>query len=373
LAGIYIHIPFCKQFCFYCDFYKSANYKYVDPFMDAIVQEIDLQANFTHEIIDTVYFGGGTPSSVSIRHIELILSKLSEVFNLSEKAEISFEVNPDDVDCAYYLQLKNIGINRLSIGIQSFNDDILKFLNRRHDAKQAINSIKDAQFSGFTNISVDLIYGIPKQRIDEFVNDLNIFLDLDIKHLSAYHLGIEQGTQFGRMLKKGSLTEVNEADSLLFYKELTKSLSDNDFEHYEISNFAKEGFYSKHNRSYWKNAIYIGFGPGAHSFNGNFRFWNVSSVKDYIQNINEGTNWFEQEELDMLAKYNEYILTGLRTQWGCDLEKIRTTFGVKYYKHCLRIIKEFKESSIIRSKNNHFILNEDVLLQSDYYIGEFIF
>jgi len=373
LAGIYIHIPFCKQFCYYCDFYKSANYKYVDPFMDAIIKEIDLQANFTDEIIDTIYFGGGTPSSVSIRHIELILKKLTEIFIISEAAEITFELNPDDVDCGYYLKLKNIGINRLSIGIQSFNDDVLKFLNRRHNAKQAINSIKDAQFSGFTNISIDLIYGIPKQEINDFKKDLKKFFDLDIKHLSAYHLGIEPRTQFGRMLKTGSLTEVSETDSLLFYKDLTKSLTDKGFEHYEISNFAKDGFYSKHNKSYWNNAIYIGFGPGAHSYNRNFRFWNVSSVKDYIQNINDGANWFEHEELNILAKYNEYILTGLRTQWGCNLEKIRDNFGIKYYKHCLRIINQFDENSIIRIKKKQFILNEAVLLQSDYYIGKFIF
>ena len=372
MAGIYVHIPFCKQFCYYCDFYKSANYKYVAPFMDSILHEIDLRSAFTDEIIDTIYFGGGTPSSISIDRIALILNKIFSVFPVSKTVSISIELNPDDLDFSYFLTLKDIGFSRLSIGIQSFDDKILNFLHRSHNAKQALACIKEAKLAGFSDISIDLIYGIPNQSLQHLANDLQTFYEFDIKHLSAYHLGIEQGTQFGRMVKKGTLTAINEKDSEKFYRLLTKSLSDNFFEHYEISNFAKDGFYSKHNRAYWNNSIYLGFGPGAHSYNKVFRFWNVSSIKKYVDCLKNDIIWFEKEELTEQDKYNEYILTGLRTQWGCSFSKIKSRFGLKTYEYCLRIVDKFKKDNIVRIVDDSFILNEQYFLQADYYISQFI-
>ena len=372
MAGIYIHIPFCKKICYYCDFYKSANYRYVDEFIDAILKEISYKKGFTKEVIETIYFGGGTPSSISIKNIELILNQLYTTFNISEEPEITFEINPDDVYFEYLHKLKSIGINRLSIGIQSFNDKILNFLNRRHNLKQSIHSIIHAQKLGFNNISIDLIYGIPHQSITDFLSDLDTFFSFGLNHLSAYHLTIEDKTHFGRMLKKGVLSEVNEKESLLFYNELINKMGKNNYSHYEISSFAKSDYYSKHNMSYWKNIPYIGFGPSAHSYDGSSRYWNIESVKKYIKQINTNESYFDKENLTVIDKFNEYIITGLRTKWGCNLDNIKLKFGDTYYEHCKKTISELSEFYVFNSSKNIFALSEKLLLQSDFYIEKFI-
>lgn len=372
MAGIYIHIPFCKKICYYCDFYKSTNYRFVDQFIEAIIKEISFKRNFANEIIESIYFGGGTPSSIPIYHIELILNVLYKTFNISEKTEITFEINPDDVDLKYLETLRSIGVNRLSIGIQSFNDYVLKFLNRRHNAKQSINSIKNAQAARFDNISIDLIYGIQNQMIKDFITDLQYFFSFELTHLSAYHLTIEEKTHFGKMLKKGVIAEVEEAKSILFYDELINIMKENNYDHYEISNFAIPGYYAKHNMSYWKNIPYIGLGPSAHSYNGNSRYWNISSVKEYIKKIESEIEYFEMETLNSIDKFNEYLLTGLRTKWGCDLNIIKTKFGDKFYKHCVRMLKVMKGNNVLRTDKGIFFLSEKSLLQSDYLIERFI-
>ncbi len=372
MAGIYIHIPFCKKICYYCDFYKSANYRYVTDFMIALQKEIILKSNFTDEKITTIYFGGGTPSSVSLTHIETILQALYRNFSIIEAAEITFEINPDDVDFAYLKALRSLGINRLSIGIQSFNETILQFLNRRHTARQSVQVIKDAKNAGFNNISIDLIYGIPNQQINDFIHDLELFRSFQLSHLSAYHLTIEEKTQFGRMLKKGTLSEVKETKSLNFYNQLINFMRAGNYEHYEISNFALTNCYSEHNMSYWKNIPYIGLGPSAHSYNGNSRFWNTSSVKAYIENITKNKAYFEQETLNETDKFNEYIITGLRTKWGCNLAYIKANFGEKQSKFCLNILEDNKNSYFFNIDNQQFALSEKALLQSDFYIEKFI-
>ena len=372
MAGIYIHIPFCKKICYYCDFYKSANYRYVNQFIKTIVKEIVLKKNFTNEKIETIYFGGGTPSSIPIDEIKIILNQLYTTFNIIERPEITFEINPDDVNLDYLHRLRNSGINRLSIGIQSFKDPILKFLNRRHNATQSVNSIIDAQTVGFDNISIDLIYGIQNQTVNHFMTDLEAFFSFGLNHLSAYHLTIEENTQFGRMLKRGAISEVKETESLIFYNELINIMSKKNYIHYEISNFALPGYYSKHNMSYWKNVSYIGLGPSAHSYNFNSRFWNIDSVQKYIHKIENNEEYFEIETLENFEKFNEYIITGLRTKWGCDLNVIKIKFGEKYLKHCNNIIYEKLKNGVIIKDENKFFLSEKSLLQSDFQIEKFI-
>lgn len=372
MAGIYIHIPFCKKICYYCDFYKSANYRYVDKFIEAIIKEISLKKDFTKENIETIYFGGGTPSSIPIKNIELILNKLYSTFDIIKDPEITFELNPDDSDLKYLEQLKNYGINRLSIGIQSFNDSILKFLNRRHSAKQSAKSIINAQKVGFENISIDLIYGIPNQTLNEFLIDLEKFFRFGLKHLSAYHLSIEDKTHFSRMLKKGSIIEVKENESFLFYNNLINLINKKNYIHYEISNFALTGFFSKHNMSYWNNVSYIGLGPSAHSYDGNSRYWNIDSVQEYIKKIDKNIGYFDLENLNIIDKFNEYIITGLRTKWGCDLNFINKKFGVKYYQHCNKILSDLIEYDIIIRNESSFFLSQKSFLQSDYHIEKFI-
>jgi len=327
VAGIYIHIPFCKKFCYYCDFYKSANYRFVDAYIGVLIKEISLKKDFTSEQINTIYFGGGTPSSIDLKHISSILKKLNKSFNVSNNAEITFEINPDDVDLEYFKGLKNLGINRLSLGIQSFNNRVLKFLNRRHNAGQATDSIKFAKTAGFVDISIDLIYGIPGQEINDFENDLSVFFDLGLTHLSAYHLTIEEKTHFGRLQQKKLLNEIGEGQSLRFYDSLIVKMKNNGYDHYEISNFSLPTYHSKHNKAYWEQKTYIGFGPSAHSFDKNSRYWNISSVKNYINLLNIDAQYFEKERLNRSDKFNEYIITGLRTKQGCLLEFIQNEFG----------------------------------------------
>ncbi len=373
MAGIYIHIPFCKKICYYCDFYKSANFRYVDDFFKALVKEISFKSNFVNEQIETIYFGGGTPSSVSLSNIELTLKKLYQHFPIVSSPEITFEINPDDVDLAYLRSLRAIGINRLSIGVQSFNNSILTFLHRRHNAEQSINVISDSVNAGFKNISIDLIYGIPNQKLSDFENDLKIFKSFNLSHLSAYHLSIEEKTHFGRMLKKGVISEINDTESSLFYNKLIKFMKLNDYVHYEISSFALASSYSKHNTSYWQNVPYIGFGPSAHSYDGNYRYWNISSVKEYIVNIELNKPYFESEKLDRIDKFNEYIITGLRTKWGCDLYYIKNYFDISFYEHCMKILNNSRDQVFIIGDDRKFSLSEEALFKSDFYIEKFIF
>ncbi len=329
MAGIYIHIPFCKRRCFYCDFYTTVNVLNIDIFIDALVKEIINRKNFLlyTEEIETLYFGGGTPSLLTKAHYDKILTIISKYYNLKSNIEFTIEANPEDLTKLKIKELKELGVNRLSIGSQSFNLYILNYLNRKHNPQQAIECVYNSFNSGIENISIDLIYGIPVLSNDQWLETIHTALSLPIKHFSAYHLTIEPKTTFSYLKDKGKFQEIDEEDSLHQFNVVHEIAETNGFEHYEISNFAKPGYRSKHNSNYWLGIPYIGFGPSAHSFDGSARYYNISDLKKYIENIDDIGQITQKENLSTKEKINEQILIHLRRVEGLDLENITQQFG----------------------------------------------
>lgn len=328
MSGIYIHIPFCKSKCSYCDFYSVANNKKLADFIPALLKEIEIRKEYlTDKNIETIYFGGGTPSQLDIQDIEIILNQIYTHFPIKADAEISFEANPDDLNINYLESLKNLGINRLSIGLQSINNDILKFLRRRHTAEDAISSVENANKCGFKNISVDLIYGIPGLSEKMWQETLQKTFQLPIKHLSAYHLGIEENTLMHRQLKENRLQVINEELSFKQYYDLLEISSTYNINQYEISNFAKPGYKSKHNSSYWQRIEYLGFGPSAHSYYHNKRAFNISDLNLYCKNIMKSETYYETETLSVSDQINEAIMLSLRTINGLNINDFEKDFG----------------------------------------------
>lgn len=364
MAGIYIHIPFCKQKCHYCNFYSTVSLKYRDAFIDALNREIISRKNYLYnEKVTTIYFGGGTPSMLSINEITQIITTLKDNYNVSDIVEITLEANPDDLNKELINNLKNYTpINRFSIGIQSFFDDDLTYLNRVHNSKQAKKSIEQIISAGFQNITIDLIYGIPTLTEKKWKENLNIFFDYNIPHLSSYSLTVEQKTALHVLIKKKKLANIDEVQSIAHFKILMEEVEKQNFTHYEISNFAKEGYYSKHNSIYWLGGHYLGLGPSAHSYNGYSRQWNVMNIKKYSEELITENIVDEIEKLTTDQMYNEYVLTSLRTSWGCDIEHITNIFGSEFSNHFLKNI----ESSIINKKivcsaNTYTLTNEGKL------------
>ncbi len=371
MAGIYLHIPFCKQICHYCDFYKVGSGKQKAEFIGALLKEFKLRKDTLTDKVETIYFGGGTPSVLSKEELKAIFTELYNNYDISPEAEITIEVNPDDVSEKYYTELLESGFNRLSIGIQSFNDDILKFLNRRHNAKSAYNSIEYAKSAGFSNISADLIYGIPSQSILDFVSDLSDIIHYRIPHLSAYHLGIEEGTYFGRLKKENRFHEIDEGLSELFFDTLTDWAEENFFDHYELSNFAFNEKYSLHNKNYWFHIPYLSFGPSAHSFINNKRYHNVANLQKYINGINEGKDFVTVEQLTDINLFNEYVMLRLRTMWGIDLNEVAALFGSEYMSHLLAVYSKFEGSGYINISGDYMCLTREGFFVSDFLFKEF--
>ena len=299
-----------------------------------MIKELDLRENYLKsKKLNSLYFGGGTPSILNQKEIELLFNKVRGKYLIDENTEISFECNPDDLDKEKLLLLKKLGVNRLSIGIQSFNDEDLNFMNRSHNSTQAMDCVKFSQEIGFNNISIDLIFSLPNQTLKDWKRNLDIAFNLGIQHISSYSLTIEEKTKINHLIKTKAITELDDDISLQQYNLLIKESEKNDFTHYEISNFGKENYFSKHNSSYWLGNEYLGIGPSAHSYNGKSRSWNVSSNKNYIESIQKGVLPFEKEDLSQDEIYNDYIMTSLRTIWGVDLDFIKQRFGKKYYTH----------------------------------------
>lgn len=366
MAGIYIHIPFCRQKCYYCDFYKTLNSSLTNNFISTLKKEIQLNKNYLgNELIETIYFGGGTPSVLTENELTEILSFLNNEFQISPNAEITFEANPDDLSIQYLKSIYNVGVNRLSIGIQSFQNEHLKKMNRRHNVKQAVGSVENAAKIGFENISVDLIYGLPNLTDKDWNESLKWVFQLPVQHLSAYHLTYHEGTVFYSWLKKGTLKELKEPQSISQFNALIEETDKNGFKQYEISNFAKSRMYSKHNKSYWFGKKYLGLGPSAHSFNGASRRWNISSINNYIEAIKNNKLYFEEEILTENDKYNEYILTRIRTIWGVSIDFILTNFGEEKAAHFLKNINRYKTSDLVIQDNNVFTLTKNGLFVSD--------
>jgi oxygen-independent coproporphyrinogen III oxidase len=371
MAGIYIHIPFCKKLCFYCDFYHVVSEKDSTSFIDALLKEIVQRKDYLRtETVSTIYFGGGTPSVFSVQQISGILSQLRNSFRISDDCEITIEMNPDDVTPVYLNDLKSLGINRISLGIQSWHDADLKMLNRRHDASQAVSALKNTFEAGFENVTIDLIYGIPGMSLKDWESNLDFSFSFDIKHLSAYHLTIEQGTVFGKMLNKGKLEEIDENESTAQFNMLTEKAEKSGFIHYEISNFGKPGYFSIHNSNYWKQVNYLGLGPSAHSFNGYSRQWNVRDLKGYIKAVNAGKPFFEREDLDIKTRFNEYIMTSLRTMWGIDLDFVEKVFEKEGYDYVLNLSGKYRNYGLMKLEKNSLVLTNQGKLISDNIISD---
>lgn len=379
MAGIYIHVPFCKSKCAYCNFFSLASEKKVIDFVDALKREIIARKDYLRdEKVETIYFGGGTPSLLPIKCVEEILVILHKNFNISSSPEITLEINPDTVEKNQLFQLKKLGVNRMSVGIQSFHDDDLKYLGRRHDSKHALQIIDDLKSVGFEKLTLDLIYGIPTLTEEKWNKNLDIFFDTEISHLSAYALTVEPKTILGQKIEKEILQNVDEETIIRHYETLIERTKENAFEHYEISNFAKEGCRSQHNSIYWNDIEYLGLGPSAHSYDGSSRQWNVANLTQYIDadfdaDFDTDTDsglYFERELLTRDDKYNEYVMTSLRTSWGCNVKKITTDYGISYANHFLKNIKKYLDSGVMINRDDNFILTDKGMLFADGIASE---
>jgi oxygen-independent coproporphyrinogen-3 oxidase len=373
MAGIYIHIPFCKKLCFYCDFYHVISVDDYSAFIEALLKETSLRRDYLeNETVSTIYIGGGTPSVFSVKDLETILNHINKIFRVSEDCEITFEMNPDDVQPVYLDGLRRCKVNRISLGIQSWRDSDLKMLNRRHDSEGAVRALRNTLDAGFENVTIDLIYGIPGMTLKDWESNLDFSFSFNIKHLSAYHLTIEPGTVFGKMLEKGLISEIDENDSTAQFNTLTEKAENAGFIQYEISNFGKPGYFSAHNSNYWKQVSYLGLGPSAHSFNGYSRQWNLRDLKGYIKSVNTGKTFFESEELDIKKRFNEYIMTSLRTMWGIDLEYVEENFEKEGYDYVVNLAGKFKDYGLMKLEKNFLVLTNQGKLISDNIISEFM-
>jgi len=373
MAGIYLHLPFCRKLCHYCDFYHVISPDDNTAFIDALIKEASMRQEYLGtETVSTIYLGGGTPSLFSVKELGLILNRINSLYKVDPDCEITIELNPDDVTPDYLKGLKDLKINRISLGVQSWKDTDLKTLNRRHDSAQAARALEDTFRAGFENVTIDLIYGIPGMSISEWSSNLAFSLAFGIKHLSAYHLTFEPGTVFGKMLEKGLISEIDEEESAAQFNMLIETTEAAGFIHYEISNFGKPGYFSLHNSNYWRQVNYLGLGPSAHSFNGYSRQWNMKDLKGYIKAVNSGNDYYEKEELNLKTRFNEYIMTSLRTMWGIDLDYVEKTFEKEGYDYIKNLSGKFREYGLIREENKNLVLTNQGKLISDNIISEFM-
>jgi len=366
MAGIYIHVPFCKTRCIYCDFYTRTDISPKHNYISALCEEIRLRKDYiAGEDIRTIYFGGGTPSQLSYDDFNKVFDTIYSEFRVQPDAEITMEANPDDLTPQYLETLRKLPFNRLSIGIQSFNDEELSFLKRRHSAAKAIEAVRLCKSLGYDNISIDLMYGLPNQTMDIWENNLDTAIELDIQHISSYHLIYEQGTRLYRLFKMGDIIPVDEDLSVDMFSVMIDRLTSAGFEHYEISNFSRNGLYSKHNSSYWLGAKYLGLGPAAHSYDGQNRAWNIASISKYIEGIVNKTPNLEIEYLDENTRYNDFILTGMRTKWGLNLSELESRFGPKMKNFCLKSAQKYINQDFLSLENNILKLTRKGIFISD--------
>jgi oxygen-independent coproporphyrinogen-3 oxidase len=351
MAGIYIHIPFCKQACHYCDFHFSTSMKKKEEMVMALAKEIEMRKNeFQDEQVETIYFGGGTPSILAVSDITLLIDSVYSNYNIVENPEITVEANPDDLSKERIIELSYNKINRLSIGIQSFFEEDLKLMNRAHNSAEAKKCLEFAT-QHFENISIDLIYGIPGLSNDKWRENIALALSFGVKHISSYALTVEPKTALATFVKNGTIVKPDDDVAFEQFHILINTLLENDFVHYELSNFGKENYFSKNNSAYWLGKKYIGIGPSAHSFDGKERGWNVSNNSKYIASILNNFLPIEKEFLTKTDLYNEYVMTGLRTIWGVSLIKIENDFGVEYLNYLIINSKRFIEDEQLILEN----------------------
>ncbi|MBO4463216.1 MAG: radical SAM family heme chaperone HemW [Prevotella sp.] len=388
MAGLYIHIPFCASRCVYCGFFSTTHLDKRQAYVEALCREMQLRSlvgpispispispmgPITSQI-DTVYLGGGTPSQLSAEQLQQLFLYISNVYDVSPKAEVTIECNPDDVSTPFVATLSRLPVNRVSMGAQSFNDERLHFLRRRHRAAQVGEAVQLLRSAGISNISIDLMYGFPDETMDEWNADIDASLALEVEHLSAYALSYEEGTSLYTMLQQGKVKELDEELQREMYYTLKDRLEASGYEHYELSNFARkeerekrneEGFRSRHNSSYWNHTPYIGIGAGAHSFDGRHRQWNVADIDQYVKAIGEGRVPADGEEIDDLTRYNETVMTALRTVDGIQLDKLSSVERA----HCLAQAKKFLDCDWLCRPDDHTLrLTRDGLFVSDTVI-----
>ena len=365
MSGIYIHIPFCKQACHYCDFHFSTSLKKKSELVSALQNELVLRKNeLPNEPIKTIYFGGGTPSLLNLEELTAIFKTIYTEFTIAENPEITLEANPDDLSEEKINELANSKINRLSIGVQSFFEEDLKLMNRAHNAEEALNSIKLAR-SKFDNISVDLIYGIPGMSNERWQKNIQILLDLDIPHISSYALTVEPNTALQKFIEKGKIKPVDDAAAAQHFETLRTVLKNAGFEHYEFSNYGKPGYFSQNNTAYWLGKPYLGIGPSAHSYDGNSRKWNIANNTLYIKAIEKSELPLEVEELSITDRYNEYIMTRLRTHFGVDLVEVESKFGKEYLEYLKEQSVVLFEKELLRIENDVMHITEKGTFLSD--------
>jgi len=371
MAGIYIHIPFCKKACHYCNFHFSTQVKQLDTFVEALLTEISLRKDYVQDPIQTVYLGGGTPSLLAPEHLTSVINQLKEFFVLNPDIEFTLEANPDDINPENLGFWKSIGVNRLSIGIQSFQNEALEWMNRAHKVSQSHQAIKMAQDAGFSNISIDLIYGTPYYTKEHLLADLKIIEAYQIPHVSCYALTVEEKTALHSMIQKGQMKNVATDEQAEHFEMIVEYLNGIGLEHYEISNFAKPGYRSQHNSSYWKGIPYIGFGPSAHSYNGDSRQWNIANNALYIQSLKGGELNFDKELLDLPTQYNEYMMISLRCMEGFDLSIIEQKFGAEYVSHTKNIVDQLEKQHVLEATKNGYCLRKSAKFLADGIAAEF--
>ena len=370
MSGIYIHIPYCKQACHYCDFHFSTSMKTKNEMIDCIVKEMDIRKSEFSKKIDSVYIGGGTPSVMTNLELETIFNGLEKKISISDIKEITIEINPEDLINEKLEFYNEIGINRLSIGIQSMNNNILKWMNRSHNKNQIINGLNTVKEIGYENISLDFIYGTPKNLTRDIKDELLEILKFNPTHLSCYHLTIEDGTYFGHLEKKRKIKRIEDDISQKEFQWISEKLKSENYQHYEISNFALQGKQSFHNSNYWNQSSYIGLGPGAHSFRNSTRRWNISNNRLYIQNIKAGVPYFEQEVLSPYDLVNEKIMLGLRTLNGLDKNYIFSIVPQSIKDEIESKLNTFLKDQILISTNNIISMNPEKWLLSEYVSRE---
>ncbi|MBK7968688.1 MAG: radical SAM family heme chaperone HemW [Bacteroidetes bacterium] len=368
--SIYIHIPFCRTACSYCDFHFSVNHDKMEDLVAALIQEIELRKNYldvngSRPELQTIYFGGGTPSLLQDSQLVRIMDAIRANFVISKDAEITLEANPDDLTPEKLVALKAASINRLSIGVQSFFDSHLELMNRAHNSRMAIDAVTNAAAAGFDNITIDLIYGVPGMSESDWQANMDQAFSLPIQHLSAYSLTVENRTLLDKLIRDGKIEPVKEEEAAIHFEMLMHAAKKRGFMHYEISNFAKPGFISRHNSSYWKNLPYLGIGPSAHSYNGVSRQWNIAANAAYILSIRKGEVPGESELLTMENRYNEYLMTGLRTMWGVDTNEIKSNFGESFVDDFLLRSAEYVSSGDLEQHETKYIISEKGKLIAD--------
>lgn len=371
MAGIYIHIPFCKKACHYCNFHFSTQLKYIDDFTKAIIQEIEIQKNYLSQPIETLYFGGGTPSLLPLDDFHKILDKLRSVYSLDSNIEFTIEANPDDIQPKQVNAWKKAGVNRLSIGIQSFQPAALQWMNRAHTTEQAHEAIRAAQGEGIGNISIDLIYGTPHLTNDDLKADLAMIDQYQIQHLSCYALTVEEKTALHAMIQNKKIDRVHPEQQAAHFEIITEYTEKIGMEHYEISNFSQPGFRSKHNSNYWKGVPYLGLGPSAHSYNKNTRQWNVANNQLYFSTLEKNELPFEIEQLPLATKYNEYMMISLRCMEGFSLEYIFQNFGPEFQAHTLKIMQGFVAKNWLTETSQGFALTKSAKFFADGIASDF--